>query len=129
MSDAHIHDEQTIRGLAVLFDELIQSMPELSADMQKLLKSPWHSKFSSQQAEVLFSGLDSELQGIGSGCSEHGRLPAVLAELLEREQVGETRLPRQDLLRHGEPRRNDPDSRRRWVEQNSKFLRSAGRVE
>ena len=129
VSDAHIHDEHTIRGLTVLFDELLQAMPELSTDMQKLLQSQWHSKFPNQAAETLFYGQKDESHGIGSGNVEHGRLPATLAELIEREQVGITRLPREDLLRHGEPRRNDPDSRRRWVEQNSKFLRSAGRVE
>ncbi len=129
VSDAHIHDEHTISGLTVLFNELLQSMSELSSDMQKLLQSPWHSKFPNQTAETLFNGQGEENYGIGSGNVEHGRLPAVLAELIEREQVGTTRLPREDLLRHGDPRRNDPDSRRRWVEQNSKFLRSAGRVE
>ena len=129
VSDAHIHDERTINGLAVLFEELLQALPTLSADMQKLLKSPWHSKFPHQIAETLFHGGRHEQHGIGSGNPEHGRLPAVLTDLLEREQIGETRLPRQDLLDQGEPRRHDADKRQRWMEQNSKFLRSAGRVE
>ena len=129
IAEAHIHDERTINGLAVLFEALLQDMHELSADMQKLLASPWHSKFPNKIAQTLFFGSDDESHGIGSGTPEHGRLPAMLTELIEHEQIGDTRLPRQDFLRQGEPRRHDADSRRRWMEQNSKFLRSAGRVE
>ena len=127
--DMHGHDEQTIDGLVVLFAETLRNLAWLSADMQKLLKSPWLSKFPSKMAQTLFAGEGDETQGIGSGHAEHGRLPGALAGLLEREEVGDTRHPREALLRHGEPRRHDIEARTRWTQQNSRFLRSAGRVE
>jgi len=121
------HGERVVDGLALLFKETLQQLPELSLDMQKLLKSPWHSKFSSRLAENLFRGpMGDEQQGIGSGIPEHGRLPEVLANLLEREQIGDGRAPRE--THSGEPRRED-DVARRWGERNSRMLRSAGRIE
>jgi len=127
--DVHGHDEQRISGLALLFDETLKALPQLSTDMQKLLKSPWQSKFPNKIAQILFFGDGDEDHGIGSGYPEQGRLPAALAALLEREQMGESRHPREALLLHGEPRRHDAEGRQRWREQNSRFLRSAGRVE
>jgi hypothetical protein len=127
--DAHAHDERLINGLVVLFGEILLALPNLSADMQKLLKSPWLKNFPNKIAEHIFYGEDDESEGIGSGHPEQGRLPAVLVSLLEREQMGDTRHPREALLRQGEPRRHDMEGRQRWIEQNSRYLRTAGRVE
>jgi len=129
VSDAHGHDERIIDGLAALFSETLMSLRWLSADMQKLLKSPWLSRFPNKMAQTLFFGDGVEEHGIGSGHPEHGRLPGALAALLEREQSGETRHPREALLRHGEPRRHDTEARERWAKKNNSFLRTAGRVE
>src|ERR1700691_3289585 len=82
------HAERVIDGLTLLFRETLAHLPELSIDMQKLLKSPWHSKWSSRLAEELFRGPGgNDLEGIGSGMPEHGRLPAVITNMLEREGV------------------------------------------
>ena len=129
IAEAHSHDERTISSLVVIFNETLKNLIWLSSDMQKLLKSPWMSNFPNKTAENLFFGVEDESEGIGSGRVEHGRLPASLADLLEREETGETRRPREEWLRQGEPRRHDPEARTRWAEQNSQFLRSAGRVE
>jgi hypothetical protein len=129
IAGAYGHDERVIDGFIVLFHEALKILPWLSADMQKLLKSPWMRQFPNKIAETLFLGDGDETQGIGSGHPEHGRLPAALAAILEREQIGETRHPREELLRHGEPRRHDVEGRTRWVRENSSFLRTAGRVE
>ncbi len=129
VSDAHEHYERTISGLTVLFGETLAALPWLSADMQKMLKSPWMSQFPNKLARIVFNGDGIEEQGIGSGHREQGRLPASLDLMLEREQGGDTRHPREELLRHGEPRRHDTDARERWAAQNSGFLRTAGRVE
>ncbi len=121
------HSERMIDGLALLFKETLQQLPETSVDMQKLLKSSWHSKFSSRIAENLFRGpMGDENQGIGSGMPEHGRLPEVLANLLEREQIGGGRSqhPAQDSVPHRED-----DATRRRSDRNSRILRSAGRIE
>ena len=127
--DAHRHDEMVISGLAVLLSETLCLLPELSTDMQKLLKSPWHDHCNGRLANELFRGRQSESEGIGTGHPEHGRLPEALSNLLERENIGESRMPRKDLLQHGEPRRQDDEGRRRWAENNSRSLRSAGRIE
>jgi hypothetical protein len=129
VSDVHHHDEQIIDGIAVLFRETLEQLPMFSADMQKLLKSPWHSKFPNTIAQNLFLGPENESQGIGSGHPEHGRLPEALTSMLERELMGDSRCPRKALLRQAEPRRHDVESRERWAQQNSHFLRTAGRVE
>ncbi|MDR3448507.1 MAG: hypothetical protein P4M15_01940 [Alphaproteobacteria bacterium] len=127
--DAHAHDEQTISGLTILFAEALRALPGLSTDMQHLLQSPWLSRFPSRPAEELFFGSRSEASGIGSGYAEHGRLPEILTLLLEREQLGDNRQPREELLRNSEPRRHDVEGRERWNKQNGGFLRTAGRVE
>ena len=129
IAEAHGHDERVIASLTVLFNETLKNMIWLSSDMQKLMISPWMSSFPNKAAEELFFGREDESEGIGSGRTEHGRLPTSLSGLLEREETGETRRPREDWLRQGEPRRHDTEGRARWVEQNGKFLRSAGRVE
>lgn len=124
------HDERVIAGLAVLMAETLERLPELSTDMQALLKSPWHSKCAGRLADELFRGPGgNEPEGIGSGHPENGRLPESLQNLLEREQSGESRRPREALVRgEDEPRRHD-ETQRRWADKNSQFLRSAGRVD
>jgi hypothetical protein len=124
------HDERVIAGLALLLRDTLSYLPTLSADMQKLLKSPWHDNYTSRTASELFRGTQShDQEGIGSGHPEHGRLPEVLYELLEREQIGDqSRRPREALQRQSEPQRHD-QVQRRWADKNSRFLRSAGRVE
>ena len=137
LADVAHHDERVIAGLAVLMQETLERLPALSADMQKLLKSPWHDRCNGRLASELFRGpMGNEVEGIGSGHPEHGRLPEVLRTLLEREQTGEGRQPRAALHRHvgggasetgGGPQRQT-EVKRRWADKNSR-LRSAGQVE
>jgi hypothetical protein len=122
-------DEQIIKGFEALFHKALKALPWLSDDMQKLLKSPWMKGFPGKVAESLFLGNGEEGEGIGSGCPEHGRLPAVLFALLDREKMGETRPPREELPISGEPRRHDVKASVRWVEQNAGYLRTAGKVQ
>ena len=83
----------------------------------------------SPTAQKLFQGTDARQMGIGSGQPEHGRLPAALAEIVERETLGERRGSRGQASIEELPKRNDPDDAKRWVKANSKHLRSAGRIE
>ncbi|MDE1902028.1 MAG: hypothetical protein KGI37_10355 [Alphaproteobacteria bacterium] len=129
IADVHRYDERLIDGMAVTFSETLRALPHLSTDMQKLMKSPWQSHFPNKIAQTLFLGDGDEAHGIGSGHIEHGRLPEALFNLIEREKMGDMRRPREELLRQGEPRRNDAAGRARWAQKNGGFLRSAGRVE
>jgi hypothetical protein len=139
LADVAYHDERVISGLVVLLAETLAMLPMLSTDMQKLLKSEWFDRCNGRVASELFRGPMGDLpRGIGSGYPEQGRLPAVLAQILERERIGDIRQPRKDLHRHresgrrggdgdeGGPTRNELDIRRRWADKNS---RSAGAVE
>jgi hypothetical protein len=132
LTDVAHHDERVISGLAVLFEETLEMLPELSQDMQKLMKSGWYDNCSSRTASELFRGSgDNEAEGIGSGYPEHRRLPLALKNMLERESMGDSRAPRQSLHRHGhEPERGDDegDLMRRWVSKNGSNIRS-GRIE
>lgn len=136
LAEVAYHDERVVDGLAVLMLETLSRLPELSTDMQKLLKSPWHSHCAGRLADELFRGpMAKESEGIGSGHAEHGRLPEVLKTMLEREQIGDIRRPREALHRDvnentedAEPQRHD-GTQRRWADKNSRLLRSAGRVE
>jgi len=129
LAEVAYHDERVIAGLTVLLRDTLDQLPELSTDMQKLLKSSWHSKCAGRLADELFRGpMGNEQEGVGSGFPEHGRLPEVLQNLLEREQTGDSRRPREALVRSSEPRRHD-ETQRRWADKNSQFLRSAGRVD
>ena len=139
MADVAHHDERVIAGLGMLLREARAALPELSTDMQKLLKSPWFDNCNGRLANELFRGpMNHEPEGIGSGHSEHGRLPVSLENLFEREQSGDARQPREALHRHKEgrresdnpgPKRTTADSKRRWADRNSSSLRSAGRVD
>lgn len=143
LADVAHHDERVIAGLKVLLKDTLNRLPELSSDMQKLLKSPWHSKCAGRLADELFRGpMGNEQEGIGSGYPEQGRLPEVLYNLLEREATGDARTPRKALHRHEmqeakaalqvaskQPERDGGEIQRRWADRNSRYLRSAGRVE
>ena len=127
--NAHDHDERTIAGLSVIFQEVLEQLPAYSTDMQKLMKSRWDNHCNGRIASELFRGRENENEGIGTGSPEHGRLPAVLLALIDREQAGDSRKPREELLQQGEPRRQNDESRRNWSERNSSYMRSAGRME
>jgi len=135
LADVAYHDERVIAGLTVLLQETLAYLPELSADMQKLLKSPWFDKCNGRLASELFRGSMGNLpEGIGSGYPEQGRLPETLQNLLSRERMGDSRKPRQALHRHTEqdgtePQRTASNDKRRWADRNSSSLRSAGRVD
>lgn len=123
----HQQDEKAIEDLKPLLEEALALLPTLSSDMQKLLKSSWHNHCNGRLANELFRGKNSEKEGLGTGYPEHGRLPEALQNLLEREQIGDSRVLREKILRDG-PRRHENDLQR-WAETNSRILRSAGRIE
>jgi hypothetical protein len=138
LADVAHHDERMIAGLAVLLQETLESLPELSTDMQKLLKSPWYDKCNGRLASELFRGPMGNLpEGIGTGLPEQERLPETLQNLLYREKTGDSRQPRQALHRHvgheqqagKAPKRHTADDKRRWADRNSSIIRSAGRVD
>lgn len=127
LEDLEHHDERVITGLNVLLRETLERLPELSADMQKLLKSPWFDKCNGRLADELFRGpMGNESEGIGSGHPEHGRLPESLTELFEEEEVGDSRFPREI---HHLPRRDGTTQQRRRAAGKTQYLRTAGRVE
>ncbi|MFY9286976.1 MAG: hypothetical protein WAO98_00585 [Alphaproteobacteria bacterium] len=131
LAEVAYHDERVISGLKVLMADTLALLPQISDDMQKLLKSHWHSKCTGRLADELFRGpLGNEPEGIGSGHAEHGRLPEVLKNMLEQEQMGDIRRPREALVRHeGGPSRGNDETQRRWADKNSQYLRTAGRME
>ena len=127
LDELNHHAERMIDGLTLVFKETVQLLPLLSRDMQKMLRSPWDSKFPTRLAENLFRGsLSSDREGIGSGLPENGRLPEVLANLLKREETGAARVLRQDIL--GKHALQD-DLARRWTVLQGSHLRHAGRIE
>ncbi len=126
------HDDQIIGSLISPLTDVLRRLPELSGDMQKLLKSPWQDKCNGRLANELFRGPNGiEAEGIGSGYTADGRLPQKLQDLLEREQMGDTRPLRiaTEAEMGLEPHRHDDEVSRRWGEKNSRSLRSAGRVD
>lgn len=107
LAEVFHHDERSIDGLTVLMRETLELLPSLSTDMQRLLKSQWYDKCNGRLASELFRGPMGDLsRGIGSGFPEQGRLPEVLAQLLERERIGDSRQPRKALHRHQEHHEN-----------------------
>lgn len=87
-------DEEVIAQLFPLFRELLVLLPHISDDMQFLLKSPWYENCTGRKATDIFCGPTKDLnEGIGSGRVEHGRLPEILSNLIEREQLGDGRPP------------------------------------
>jgi hypothetical protein len=139
LADVAHHDERVVAGLAQLLLQAKAALPELSTDMQKLLKTHWFDNCNGRLASELFRGpMGNEPEGIGSGHAEHGRLPLSLDNLFEREKEGDVRQPREALHRHKEgrrendgpgPKRHTADAKRRWADRNSSSLRSAGRVD
>jgi hypothetical protein len=128
LEELDLHAERVVDGFGVLYREALDLMPQISIDMQRLLKSPWHSKFPNRIADNLFRGvMGDERHGIGSGYPEHGRLPSVLFFLMHREKNGGERLPRHEAFDH-EPSRND-DITRRWADRNTRALRTAGSMD
>lgn len=119
-------DDEIAASFFGIFSEALKVLPWVSTDMQKLLKSPWMKGFPGKVAESLFWGNGDERKGIGSGLPEHGRLPGWLADLIDREEVGDVRPTRETTA---EPSRNDKEGSDRWHEQNAGYLRTAGRVD
>jgi hypothetical protein len=127
LTDLEHHDERVIAGLKILLRETLKMLPELSADMQKLLKSPWFDKCNGRLADEMFRGpMGTEAEGIGSGYPEHGRLPESLTNLFEDESTVDSRFPREALRT---PRRDGTAQERRRAGARGQYLRSAGRVE
>ncbi|MGE0109348.1 MAG: hypothetical protein AB7S81_06270 [Bdellovibrionales bacterium] len=130
--DAEAYTVQMADSLDALFRELLAKLPAISEDMQNLLKSPWFDNCAGKVANSIFRGTTSpqeeSLEGIGSGMVEHGRLPAKMEELLDREATGETRAPRMEKPRYASPVMKRDELARLWGERNSAYLRSAGRI-
>ena len=128
-------DEKIIAGLHLLFTEALRFLPELSTDMQLLLKSPWHDHCNGRVANEFFRGRNGEFEGVGTGHPEHGRLPEAITNLLDREALGVTRAARKSSgsgvsgAIDAPERNSDEGPRRRWAESNSRPLRTAGRIE
>ncbi len=123
-------EETVIKDIQPVFHDVLRRLPAWSGDMQLLLKSPWYDKCAGKTASELFRGPEDHLaQGIGSGMPDHGRLPEVLRDLIEREIIGSTRALFEDRPPAGqEPLRRD-ELARHWGRRNGSFLQSAGRVD
>ena len=131
-----------ITELQDMFEETLAALPGLSTDMQHLLKSPWYEDCNGEIATVIFCGTDgAKMEGIGSGHAEHGRLPRALKNLISREQMGDSRAPSrsqrqgtaQPVATIVEPSINPVERsktlQQQWATQNSRHLRSAGRMD
>lgn len=141
LADVARHDERIIAGLAVLAGQTLEILPMISQDMQKLMKSPWYDRWTSRVALEMFRGPKADgSEGIGTGHSEHGRLPEVISDLLEREVVGAGREPREALHRHDGYQENvnygdsvGPERHtevlRRWNDRARRTSSAAGRIE
>lgn len=125
-----LHENALTDGLQSLFKKVLAFLPQASIDMQKLLKSPWVDNCAGKLANLLFRGpANKEREGIGSGYAEHGRLPGVIEDLLDRESSGMARAPREEKPRHAEPLMRREALAKLWSKRNGAFLRSAGRVD
>ncbi len=123
-------DEDIIASLEPHFQSVLHRLPSLSEDMQLLLKSPWFENCTGRLATELFRGPDGrEAEGIGSGQPVHGRLPAVIDLLLEREAMGDSRAPREEKPPKSTQKLQREELARRWGRRNGSFLRTAGRVD
>ena len=128
--DVEQREVALIDALQPVFREVMDRLPMWSVDMQRLLKSPWQNSCAGKMATILFRGPEGRLkEGIGSGMAENGRLPEVIAELLDREAAGGDRAPRVEKPRLAQSRMRREDIARLWAKQNSSFLRSAGRMD
>ena len=121
-------DEQVIADLQPLLKDVLQHLPQFSTDMQQLLKSHWFDNCAGRVANDLFKGPNGKLdEGIGSGLADHGRLPARLDAMLEREWMGDSR----PLRLEAPPKAhiNDrQDVAKLWAKRNT-LLRTAGRID
>lgn len=125
-----IHEEHIVAELQPLFGDVQRRLPAWSGDMQRLLKSPWFDQCSGKMADELFRGPeDREGEGIGSGMIEHGRLPQMIHDLLEREQIGSARAPSGERPPSSYQTLRREELARLWGRRNSTLLRSAGRVD
>jgi hypothetical protein len=123
-------EERVIENILPLFHDVLHRLPLWSSDMQHLLKSAWFDNCAGKLANILFRGPDGrETEGIGSGQAIHGRLPAQIEVLLEREQMGDSRAPREALPPKAAKQMGRTELAKRWSQQNSSFLRSAGRMD
>ena len=128
--DASQREDSLIVALQPVFSDVLDSLPQWSGDMQRLLKSPWMNSCNGKLATILFRGPEGrEEEGIGSGMVDNGRLPAKLAEMMDREAAGGDRAPRVERPRMAESRMRREDLARLWAKQNSSFLRTAGRMD
>ena len=128
--DAAQKEDGLIVALQPIFAAVQERLPEWSGDMQRLLKSPWMNECNGKLATILFRGPDGrEEEGIGSGVVDNGRLPAKIAEMLDREAAGGDRSPRVEKPRMAESRMRREDIARLWAKQNGAFLRTAGRMD
>lgn len=124
------HEERVINDLQPLFRDILRRLPAWSNDMQVLLKSPWYDQCAGKTASELFRGVEDRLaEGIGSGMPVHGRLPETMQNLLEREQIGDTRALFEDRPPSGYQTLRRDELARQWARRNSTFLRTAGRVD
>ena len=129
-TDTAEREEDLITALQPVFRAVLDRLPQWSNDMQRLLKSPWMNQCEGKLATILFRGPDGRLkEGIGSGMIEHGRLPAQIEEMLDREAAGGNRAPRTEKPRFADPRMRREEIARLWAKQNSSYLRSAGRMD
>lgn len=119
-----------IEDLQPVFHAVLERLPTWSSDMQKLMRSPWQNSCAGKIATILFRGPDGRLrEGIGSGMVENGRLPEVIAELLDREAAGGERAPRVEKPKAAQNRMRREDIARLWAKHNAAFLRQAGRMD
>lgn len=121
--------EMQIQALASVFRAVLVDFPDISRDMQKLLNSRWDGNHNGRIAMDMFRGPVGTLnEGIGSGHPRDGQLPGVLEQLLDLEETGSSRTPRQTTLSSEEQQRWQ-ETARRWATMNSQHLRSAGRLD
>lgn len=122
-------EEAQITALTGIFHTALRELPDISKDMQKLLKSSWHGECNGRLASDLFKGPRGSVnEGIGSGLARDGMLPMALEQLLQQEQMGGIRTPSQTGL-SAEQQQRWMETSRRWAARNSVHLRRAGRVE
>lgn len=129
-TDKAEREEALLESLSPAFQEILSLMPDWSTDMQYLLKSSWVQDCIGRIAQTLFCGPTGHLaQGLGTGLSENGRLPEVIASILDREISGDGRAPRAEKPQMAPTRMRREELARLWGRQNATFLGSAGRIE
>ncbi|MBI1273213.1 MAG: hypothetical protein GC131_03900 [Alphaproteobacteria bacterium] len=131
--DGSKYDELRINSLTVLCTELIDKLPEISLDMQQLLRSSWTGDCNGRLAADLFKGpVGTKNEGIGSGNAFDGMLPWVISNLLDREERGTDRPLRTSATAMPvapDERNRRTDLARRWAETRTSHLRKSGGIE